>query len=74
MEDKIKFKLILFYSTRYGRYKITKVKADGYNPKNPKIIWIFDQDKLHLAERIMDNLNIAASINTEEDSVMKIAS
>lgn len=67
----INFRYVLFYSNRNQRYKLAKVKADNYNPKNPDVLWVFNQDKLNLAKRVLKNMNLASSSNLSE---MKLAS
>ncbi len=66
------FRYVLFYSTRNKRYKLAKVKADNFNPKNPDVLWIFNQNKLNLAKRVLKNMNLA--ITTSDYSDLQIAS
>ncbi len=67
----IAFKYVLFYSTRNKRYKIAKVKADNFNPKNPDVLWIFNPEKLKLAKRVLKNMNLA--LTTSEYPEMRVA-
>ena len=62
---------VLFYSNRSKRYKLAKVKADNFNPRNPEVLWIFNEDKLKIAKRIMHNMNLAAS--TPENFELRVA-
>lgn len=68
----IKFRYVLFYSERKKQYRLAKVKADNFNPKNPDVLWIFNQNKLNLAKRVLKNMNLA--ITTSDFPNMQIAS
>lgn len=67
----INFRYVLFYSNRSQRYKLAKVKADNFNPKNPEVLWVFSHEKLSLAKRILKNMNAASASQYAE---MQIAS
>lgn len=69
----VKYKYVLFFSERNQRYKLVKVKNDGYNPSNPKVIWVFNYDKLNIAKKIMTNLNMASEISSFQEPIMKVA-
>lgn len=69
-----KYKYVLFYSERNKIYRLTKVKNDGYNPKNPNVLWIFDFDKLATAKKILKNMNLATSTLSFSEEQLRLAS
>lgn len=66
-----KFKYVLFYSPRNKKYKLAKVKADNFNPKNPDVLSIFEPERLKIAKKVLKNLNLA--IETSDSDKMMIA-
>lgn len=70
----VTFKYVLFYSERNKIYRLRKVKNDGFNPKNPNVIWVFNPDKISIAKKILKNMNLAIENSLSLEGELRIAS